>query len=144
MDAKAIVKTIETHLMPVDGTLPNYIGLHRDFLTEVITTIESLTAKAEQTDGVSLIAAERRRQINQEGWTAEHDRQHENGELALAAACYACPIPKRWKTNFVGTFWPWAMEWWKPTCDNRIRELTKAGALIAAEIDRLRAGREQG
>ena len=28
-------------------------------------------------------------------------------------------------------------EWWKPTPKNRVRELVKAGALIAAEIDRL-------
>jgi hypothetical protein len=33
--------------------------------------------------------------------------------------------------------WPWDKGWWKPTPDNRIRELEKAGALIAAEIDRL-------
>ena len=35
------------------------------------------------------------------------------------------------------TLWPWALSQWKPTPDDRIRELTKAGALIAAEIDRL-------
>lgn len=33
--------------------------------------------------------------------------------------------------------WPWHPKWWKPTPDDRIRELAKAGALIAAEIDRL-------
>jgi hypothetical protein len=33
--------------------------------------------------------------------------------------------------------WPWFQERWKPTPDNRIRELVKAGALIAAEIDRM-------
>lgn len=33
--------------------------------------------------------------------------------------------------------WPFSQEWWKPTPDDRIRELAKAGALIAAEIDRL-------
>jgi hypothetical protein len=32
-------------------------------------------------------------------------------------------------------WWPWRWEWWKP--GNRVRELEKAGALIAAEIDRL-------
>ena len=29
------------------------------------------------------------------------------------------------------------VEGWKPTPDDRIKELAKAGALIAAEIDRL-------
>lgn len=33
--------------------------------------------------------------------------------------------------------WPWEAEAFKPTPDDRVRELVKAGALIAAEIDRL-------
>lgn len=37
----------------------------------------------------------------------------------------------------VWKIWPWDKSWWKPTPDDRIRELIKAGALIAAEIDRL-------
>lgn len=32
---------------------------------------------------------------------------------------------------------PWDNEWWKPSPDDRKRELVKAGALIAAAIDRL-------
>jgi hypothetical protein len=32
---------------------------------------------------------------------------------------------------------PWGESWWKPTPEDRVRELVKAGALIAAEIDRL-------
>jgi hypothetical protein len=35
--------------------------------------------------------------------------------------------------------WPWEKSWWKPSADP-IRNLVKAGALIAAEIDRLRHG----
>lgn len=38
-------------------------------------------------------------------------------------------------------YWPWEPGWWKPGKGNsyadRVRELVKAGALIAAEIDRL-------
>ena len=45
---------------------------------------------AEQS-GIERIAAERQRQIEQEGWTAEHDDGHVNGELAMAAALYATP-----------------------------------------------------
>jgi hypothetical protein len=44
---------------------------------------------------------------------------------------YAAPPP----------MWPWKPDWWKPSPgtdeEARIRELAKAGALIAAEIDRL-------
>lgn len=88
--------------------------------------------------GIQLIAEERQRQIDVEGWTAEHDREHVCGELTDAAVCYA--IRGYWRTrydSFLKTVWPWDIEWWKPSQDNRIKELAKAGALIAAEIDRL-------
>ena len=89
--------------------------------------------------GIELIAEERHRQIEKEGWTAEHDAEHFTGALALAAACYATPQKHRhmyWAGN-MPFGWPWERAWWKPTPENRIRELQKAGALIAAEIDRL-------
>ena len=35
------------------------------------------------------VVAERVRQVEQEGWTAEHDDAHDLAELAEAAACYA-------------------------------------------------------
>jgi|SRR6476646_4074129 len=91
--------------------------------------------------GIEIIAEERQRQIEAEGWTIEHDAEHENNELAIAAACYALPISKRtYRDNlFVPTpvEWPWEYLWWKPCPEDRIHELAKAGALIAAEIDRL-------
>ena len=109
--------------------------------------------------GVALIAIERARQIRQEGWTAEHDDDHTGAEMAVAAACYALParqraledahiemdaargladppIPYTVKVR-VPKLWPWDPEWWRPTPKDRVRELAKAGALIAAEIDRL-------
>ena len=81
--------------------------------------------------GVNLIEAERNRQIYVEGWTEEHDDKHVNNELALAAACYAVP------DVFSQGYWPptWDLSWYKST--TRIRDLVKAGALIAAEIERL-------
>lgn len=98
-------------------------------------------------DGIARIAAERRRQVEREGWTAEHDDTHERGEMATCAAVYALPDYQR---QYVGdgeggaypTLWPFDCYDWKP--GDRIRELEKAGALIAAEIDRLlRAEREE-
>ena len=86
--------------------------------------------------GIDLIAAERRRQIDEEGWTKRHDDDHDREEIAMAAVVYACPQRYRERVWFA---WPWDDEWYKPTPDNRIRELVKAGALIAAEIDRLEA-----
>lgn len=87
-------------------------------------------------DGAALIAYERERQ-QEKGWDADHDDNvlnHAHGQLVSAAIAYALtdrdPLLKRER------FWPWE-DGWKPTPDDRIRELTKAGALIAAEIDRL-------
>ena len=90
--------------------------------------------------GIELIAEERQRQIDVKGWTAEHDDKHGGGQLALAGACYAgAEITRNINKNndaFPG-LWPWDEKWWKPTPDDRIKELAKAGALIAAEIDRI-------
>lgn len=95
--------------------------------------------------GVELIAAERKRQMREEGWTPSHDDSHARGEMALAAAKYAIPESRRASIAARGVrLWPWASRWWKPTPNYRVRELVKAGALIAAEIDRLqRATKEQ-
>lgn len=90
-------------------------------------------------NGVELIAAERERQVTEEDWTPQHDDAHTRGQLAKAAACYAIHANG-------GTVsrrdWPWEGEWWKPS--DPIRSLTKAGALIAAEIDRLQRAEQVG
>jgi hypothetical protein len=83
--------------------------------------------------GADLIRAERLRQIDAEGWTPQHDDTHVDGELVRAAICYA-----EAGSGFnleIEQFWPWEMASWKPGPDC-IRNLAKAGALIAAEIDR--------
>lgn len=85
--------------------------------------------------GVELIADERQRQITAEGWTPEHDDEHNADDLAAAAACYASPAWSKMRNNVPPPLWPWDEKWWKP--GDRIRELVKAGALIAAEIDRM-------
>lgn len=90
--------------------------------------------------GATLIAKERVRQIEEEGWTEEHDDQHIEGQLAMAGACYAfdaVTIPSIRAKKFIYDNWPWDRKWWKPIPDDTIRQLTKAGALIAAEIDKI-------
>jgi hypothetical protein len=86
-----------------------------------------------QTSAARDVLAERQRQIEAEGWTPEHDDQHTDGSLAIAAACYA--IADRDGRAEAPPFWPWALDWWKPADDRRM--LVKAGALILAEIERL-------
>lgn len=86
--------------------------------------------------GSELISAERRRQVEVEGWTPEHDDEHQYGELAIAAAKYAERAHERSMPFLPPRGWPWFSCWWKPSPDP-VRNLVKAGALIAAEIDRL-------
>lgn len=78
------------------------------------------------------VAAERQRQITAEGWTPEHDDEHENGQLAAAAACYALFANMQVTTPAP---WPWSLNWWKQS--GQRRDLVKAGALILAEIERI-------
>jgi len=84
-------------------------------------------------NGAELILKERQRQINEENILAEDDDQWISEELVDAASSY---LYVRCDKDDYPEEWPWSCVWWKPSCD-RIRNLTKAGALIAAEIDRL-------
>jgi len=110
-------------------------------------------------EGIRRITAERERQIYEEGYDPKHDKIRNNhSQLALAAATYAIPETRREGThddlwgvkvivNHRHIFWPWVDAQWKPEPESgpdpyerlrgRLRNLTKAGALIAAEIDRL-------
>jgi hypothetical protein len=88
--------------------------------------------------GAERIAWERARQVQEEGRTPEHDDGHDGQELAMAAATYLlCSDIERVNLSALGhELWPWAPDSPKVTGD-RITNLVKAGALIAAEIDRL-------
>lgn len=93
--------------------------------------------------GIELIAEERQRQIEVEGWTLENDSKHKDGELANAAAYYALTddmisfMDDNWGNDMHLYIWPFNLQLLKRNPENRIRDLQKAGALIAAEIDRL-------
>jgi hypothetical protein len=89
-------------------------------------------------NGIELISEERSRQVLEERYTTAHDiEENYQGQLAFAAAAYACPPEADKAKGFKRThLFPWDRRAWKPSAD-RIRELVKAGALIAAEIDRL-------
>ncbi len=90
--------------------------------------------------GIELIAEERQRQLDEEGYTFEHDiYEHYAEDLSVVASLYALPEKQRqYRENGVPKNFPWEIESWKPTPNDRIRELQKAGALIAAEIDRIK------
>lgn len=97
--------------------------------------------------GVELIAAERERQVAEKGYTEKHDvDEHEGGDLLHAAISYAICASQReplcgWSQAQVedlvlSQWWPWDERELKRG-PGAIGELVKAGALIAAEIDRL-------
>ena len=105
--------------------------------------------------GIDLIIEERKEQIEKHGWTHEHDDdEHSAGQLAYAAAQCASPEIIYQKEELKGAinfdildYWTWEL----PTkhhgnvlkdnfdCSNkqRIHQLKVAGALCAAEIDRI-------
>ena len=102
-------------------------------------------------DGLYRIEQERRRQIFQEGWSSTHDDQHSEGQIASAACSYvgiasyqAAGFSKLGAENEAlrHAGWPWDLKWLKVD-EDPIRNLEKAGALIAAEIDRLLRLREK-
>lgn len=118
--------------------------------------------------GIELIAIERGRRIS-DGETSEQDDKQVGGELALAAACYATPVQlyvKREQATSLSFDDPWppsldagldkrfsygerrndeknrAPDPASYSHEERLDLLVKAGALIAAEIDRLQRIRE--
>lgn len=109
------------------------------------------------------VLAERKRQIEKEGFSLAHDDGHSDGSLALAAACYATPHRIYLKADYADSVafhdpWPWDERWdRRPYEGNVVRSngskgekhrrklLVKAGALILAEIERIdRASQSSG
>ena len=104
--------------------------------------------------GIELIAAERQEQIEKHGRSLEHDDQHDEGNLIRAAvicASYSVLYEKFIYANGI-RFDKVEMDHWElpvvyegnvlqpnHLCSNkkRIHQLKVAGALIAAEIDRI-------
>jgi len=102
--------------------------------------------------GSERIRFERWRQLVLKGFSFDHDDRHVDGELAMAALAYteagivsqirpdvsvylSSPPPTGWG-------WPWQRSEWKPS-DDPIENLVRAGALIAAEVDRRLRLREE-
>lgn len=111
--------------------------------------------------GIDRIAKERVRQQEKLGWTNAPDAEHDDGSLAMAAVCYAAQaadervyVRREYAAGLqFNDPWPWEegsdarfygadgergnVLYDPPDDAFRIRLLEKAGALIAAEIDRL-------
>jgi hypothetical protein len=101
---------------------------------------------------LQLITEERRRQVKEKGYDDKRDDSQDTGELIQAAQCYLDHVSLNSKVMDISDSynnnlklyrnvnrpenWPpeWTPESWNP--DSPIRDLVKAAALIAAEIDR--------
>jgi hypothetical protein len=120
---------------------------HGGNVTAAEAEAESLTGctdarsadRALLTPGMLLVRDERNRQINAEGFDDQHDDAHDGGDLSRAGRCYAAFAIQQMAGSGPTTLdapasWPFAAEWWKPSRDP-LRNLTKAAALIIAEMD---------
>lgn len=128
------------------------ISVARGYLLE--RAFEAMGWRTRMSAFVMAALAELQRQRTQEGWTIEHDNEHEHGELARAGAAYLFagsltnPILRErvrargsvtgsdtW--NVIKSLWPWDWMWWKPSRDDWRRDLVRGCALGLAEGERL-------
>lgn len=109
-----------------------YAGLFR--------LVDGATGGVAASKALKMVFAERRRQVEEEGLSFEHDETvNYGGELAFAARCYLA-YRAEGETRCTPHFWPWSGDWWKPGYrrpGGRSRDLVKAGALLLAEADRV-------
>lgn len=86
------------------------------------------------TDAARDVLAERRRQVDVEGFTPVSDDRYNDGVLSAAAGSYALHAFDR-RIDTTPARWPWTRAWWKPGTPRQM--LVKAGALILAAIDQI-------
>lgn len=91
--------------------------------------------------GVELIEQERKEQVLKHGYTADEDDTRHNGALAMGGAAYAlCAAHKRGMNiggaDPAGDLWLFPIKTFKPS-DDPLKTLAKAGAMIAAEMDKI-------
>jgi hypothetical protein len=121
------------------GLIFTVVSIARGFVLRRM--FEALHIRRPMSPFVQAVIAERFRQIEQEGWTPEHDdKEHPSGQLADAGACYALHAGSLSETT--PHEWPWSPDWWKPAGFRR--DLVKACALIIAEGEKFDRNKKQG
>lgn len=138
--------TIQNSVLPRNFLLPGLCNKEERAMLEVNqlpnTDAEIVALGAAGTD---LITQERLGQIHREHYLGGDDDRWTAGQLALAAVNYASPVPVQVAMNGEGdnVSGGWQDAWQFSSCANkkgkhcRLKQLAIAGALIAAEIDRL-------
>jgi hypothetical protein len=123
-------KVIDVHKQAAEDSHRNYVRAAYE--------CQMLQEMLEKRSGAGQIAIERARQKSVEGYDQTHDIMHPTDEFCRAAIAYAvhdvAVIPSN---GSVKGWWPekWDADMFKPK--DRKRNLVRAGALIAAAIDRL-------
>jgi len=101
--------------------LRTVLGSAQGEIDKLLAKLAAAETALHRTDGVAMIAAEREKQRAK--WSDAHDDQHVRRELAINAAAIL--------TEQSGT---WGLG---ERHDSRLDRLVIAGALVAAEIDRM-------
>ncbi len=96
--------------------------------------------------GIELISEMRWEQVYKHGYNNDHDSDHTGGELSKAAAALACIGTDAYVEDLSNFIEDYTDEWGlcEKLKDNRLKSLIVAGALIAAEIDRINNKEEVG
>lgn len=131
--------------------LKKWLGRYFELLAQAAPAAPAVDAPAKVLSQAARdVLAERRRQVEAEGWTPEHDDQHDEGEMCFAAAGYAAVASDNLQAIsrdidrdltlddnvYPPTNYPWPRSWEFKPCTPR-RALVKSGALILAEIERI-------
>ena len=133
MNARALKLNVDAAIAAYDNGI-DLVGAPSALDAELAASGIQMAGGSILRPSIADVAAERRRQIEDEGFTAEDDARWPNGDLARAGACYA--LNAFGESTEGRILWPFVASWWKPSDDHR-RNLVKAAALILAEIDRM-------
>jgi hypothetical protein len=128
---------VSLHTNLVFAGIMTVASLVRGFVLRRI--FEAFHIRRPMTPFMQAVIAERFRQIDQEGWSTDHDDKHEQGELGQAGACYilhAGTVSETTPHDF-----PW-QGWWKP--HGYRRDMVRGVALAIAEGDKFDRNRKSG
>lgn len=139
--ACSAVVRVDRTLSPVDDRFwPLYLRATLLDLLPIAAELRDL-----MTPGALAVLSERRRQVVDEGFTAERDAMYDSGFLASASAAYALAAADKlhpfsqgdggYERGSPPEMWPSDLTWWKPSTPQR--DLEKAAALAIAELDLL-------
>lgn len=129
---------IPLHTNIVFALIMTAVSLARGFVLRRV--FEALHIRRPLSPIMQAVIAERFRQIDQEGWSTDHDDKHNRGELAQAGASYLLHAGTESVT--APHEWPWTADWWKP--NGYRRDLVRGIALAIAEGERFDRMRKAG